>query len=170
MWGTKMNAEFQFFYSSTYGEHSDNWPAYGLKFTRESDESLFKRDSMHTGSNSKQRTDVTFPLDYLYSVDKQLHVCYIYSMCGVQQHGSISMFVQLKTGTAAWFLQTSNYARPTTYCCVMASFAFRSNLSWGTILVISSGFSRKHSAAVKSTRPFERRKWKWNVKVCPVYC
>jgi hypothetical protein len=33
-----MNTGFQFFYSSTYDEHSDNWPAYGLKFTRENDE------------------------------------------------------------------------------------------------------------------------------------
>ena len=40
----------------------------------------------------------------------------------------IAVFIQLKTGTAAWFLQTTNYARPTTYCGVVNSFAYRSSL------------------------------------------
>jgi len=63
------------------------------------------------------------------------------------RYSAISMFVQLKTGTAAWFLQTSNYARPTTYCGVVASFAYRSNPYWSTILIFSSGFNRIHSSS-----------------------
>ena len=69
-----------------------------------------------------------------------------------------------------WFLETSNYAPPTKHCGALVSFASCSNLCWGTILVLRSGFNRKQWTAIKSMRPLERWKSAWNVKVCPVDC